>query len=88
MARKKYESNLKKPAIGPLANDKPSNKFVIHSGRTLSIIIAASPNVKTTIRDDLLFSLNSSIYSTLPIYFLSQITLTVLNGKRNIRTTR
>jgi len=40
----------------------PSNKLVIQIGRVLSIKRVASPNVKTTIRDDFLFSLSSSIY--------------------------
>ena len=43
-----------------LRNEVPSNKFVIQTGRTLSINKAAIPNVKTTIRDDFLFSINSS----------------------------
>jgi hypothetical protein len=42
-------------------NDVPSNKFVIHTGRTLSKNKEASPNVNTTIRDDFLFSRNSSL---------------------------
>ena len=37
----------------------PSNILDIQRGRTLSIKRAANPNVKTTIRDDFLFSLSS-----------------------------
>lgn len=57
----KNDNNLK---INPIASfwvkDKPSNRLVIQIGRTLSIKRAANPNVKTTIRDDFLFSFNSS----------------------------
>lgn len=41
-------------------NDVPSNKLVIQIGRTLFVIKVANPNVNTTIRDDFLFSFNSS----------------------------
>ena len=43
-----------------LINDVPSNMFDIQTGRTLSIKRAANPNVQTTIREDFLFSRNSS----------------------------
>lgn len=58
---KKNEINLK---INPIASfwvkDKPSNRFVIQIGRTLSKKREARPKVKTTIRDDFLFTFNSS----------------------------
>ncbi len=38
----------------------PSNRLVIQIGRVLSLKRAANPNVNTTIRDDFLFSRNSS----------------------------
>lgn len=48
------------PTPSYFINDVPSNKFVIQIGRTLSIKRAASPNVRTTISEDFLFSRISS----------------------------
>ena len=43
-------------------NEVPSNRLVIQIGLTLSIKSAANPNVQTTIKDDFLFSISSSLY--------------------------
>ncbi len=58
----KYEINLTTKPTPPWSNEVPLNILVIHTGRTLSINNAASPNVQTTIRDDVRFSINSSRY--------------------------
>lgn len=57
----KNENNFKtNPTPSYCIKEVPSNKFVIQIGRTLSMKRTASPNVKTTIRDDFLFVRNSS----------------------------
>ena len=56
--RKESIFNMK--PIPPLSNEVPSNRFVIHMGRTLSRNKEANPNVETTIMEDFLFSRNSS----------------------------
>lgn len=58
--RKKKEIILNNRPIEPWANDIPSKMSVIQIGRTLFLKRAANPNVKTTIRDDFLFSFSSS----------------------------
>ena len=58
----KNENSFKtNPTPSYFINDVPSNKFVIQIGRTLSMKRAANPNVKTTIKDDFLFVINSSL---------------------------
>lgn len=58
----KKENNFSTNPTAPFAKDSPSKMFVIHTGQTLSMKRAASPNVQTTIRDDFRFSISSSLY--------------------------
>lgn len=56
----KKENSFSTNPMPPWAKDRPSKIFVIHIGHTSSMNKEASPNVHTTIRDDFLFSRNSS----------------------------